>query len=158
VKGPFARGRNGRIDVTLTVIEADLLRSVVGQMAIVLEDPPARLFPPAYQDDPEAQAEFARLMTDDLKDGKRRALESMHSTLERGKTKRDAWRMTLTADEAQDWLAVVNDARLALGTRLDVTEESYERDIDPSLPDAAAHEVFRYLGYIEEFLVETLMG
>jgi hypothetical protein len=80
------------------------------------------------------------------------------ATLERGRTKRDAWRASLTADETQDWLAVLNDARLTLGSRLAITEDSYERDIDAADPQAAAHEVFRYLGFIEEYLVETLMG
>jgi hypothetical protein len=144
--------------VTLTTVEADLLRSVVDEMVEVLEDPPERLFPPAYKDDPEAQAEYARLMTDELKEGKRRAIESVKATLERGRTKRDAWRASLTADETQDWLAVLNDARLTLGSRLAITEDSYERDIDAADPQAAAHEVFRYLGFIEEYLVETLMG
>ena len=116
-----------------------------------------RLFPPAYRDDPDAQAEFARLMTADLIDGKRRALRSVLDTLERGAHKRGAWRVRLSADEAQDWLAVLNDARLTLGTRLDVSEQTYDREIDPSSPEAPALQVFRYLGYLEEFLVETLM-
>jgi hypothetical protein len=34
----------------------------------------------------------------------------------------------------------------------------YDKEIDPSDPEAPAREVFRYLGYIEEWLVETLMG
>ena len=157
MRGPFVRRRNGDLDVTLTAVEADIIRSVVEQMSTVLGDPPARLLPPAYEDDPVAQAEYAGMMTQDLMDGKRRALSSMTATIERGKIKRDGWRVTVTADEAQDWLAVLNDARLTLGTRLAVTEETYERDIDPDSEDAAAHEVFRYLGYIEEYLVETLM-
>ncbi|MGH2784587.1 MAG: DUF2017 family protein [Actinomycetota bacterium] len=158
MRGPFVRRRNGDIDVTLTAVEADLMRSVVEQMTSVLDDPPPRLLPPAYEDDPEAQSEYASLMTADLMDGKRRALASMKGTIERGKVKRDGWRATLTADEAQDWLAVVNDARLALGTTLNITEDSYERDIDPTDPAAASHEVFRYLGYVEEYLVDALMG
>ncbi len=161
--GPFARRRKGGIDVTLTEPEIAILRSVVEQMEVVLVAPEEiphtrRLFPPAYTDDEEAQAEFARLMTADLADGKRRALASVKATLERGSLKKDAWRVGLSAEEAEDWLAVLNDARLTLGTRLDVTEETYDKEIDPSDPDAAALEIFRYLGYIEEWLVETLMG
>lgn len=158
MRGPFVRRKDGSVDATLTLVEADLLRSVVNQMAQVLDDPPDRLFPPAYKDDPEAAAEFARLMTDDLMEGKRKAIVAVQATLERGRVKRDAWRATLTPDEAEDWLAVLNDARLTLGTRLQITEDSYERDLDPTEPDAAAHEVFRYLGFVEEYLVETLMG
>jgi hypothetical protein len=161
--GPFSRRRDGGVDVTLSEPEAELVRSVVAQMEQVLEAPEespytARLTPPAYTDDDEAQAEFARLMTADLLDGKRHAVSSVAATLDRGTVKRGAWRVRLSADEAQDWLAVLNDARLTLGTRLDVTEETYDHDIDPASPNALVHEIFRYLGYVEEYLVETLMG
>ena len=161
--GPFTRRRGGNVDVLLSEPEAELVRSVAEQMVQVLETPEQtehthRLFPPAYTDDPDAQAEYARLMTADLLDGKRRALSSLMETLERGESKRGAWRLSLSPEEAQDWLAMLNDARLTLGTRLDVTEESYERPLDASDPDAVAHEVFRYLGYLEEYLVEALMG
>jgi hypothetical protein len=157
MRGPFTRRRNGEVDVTLTTVEAELLGSVVEHMTAVLDDPPPRLLPPAYEDDPEAQAEYAGLMSGDLMDGKRRALSSMTATIGRGKVKRDGWRVTLTTDETQDWLAVINDARLTLGTGLEITEESYERDVDPSDPNAATHELFRYLGYVEEYLVDVLM-
>jgi len=160
--GPFSPKRDGTLEVTLSEAELALVATIVEQMGEVLEAPErsahtTRLFPPAYKDDPDAQAEFARLMTGDLLDGKRQALASVAATLERGAAKRAAWRVRLTADEAQDWLAVLNDARLTLGTRLDVTEQSYDRPLDPDDPESAAHEVFRYLGYLEEYLVDTLM-
>ena len=161
--GPFARRRDGGVDVTLAEHEATLVRSIVEQMNEVLEAPEGnphtiRLFPPAYRDDPDAQAEYARLMTGDLLDGKRNAVRSVTASIERGGTKRGAWRVRLSPDEAQDWLAVLNDARLTLGTRLDVTEETYDREIDPDDPNAIGHEIFRYLGYLEEWLVDVLMG
>ena len=163
MSGPFSRRRDGALDVTLSEPEVELVGSVAQQMEQVLEAPEQtphteRLFPPAYKDDPDAQAEFARLMTGDLLDGKRRAVASVVATLARGAVKRGGWRVRLSADEAQDWLAVLNDARLTLGSRLDVTEQTYDRDVDPDAPDAIAHEIFRYLGYLEEYLVETLMG
>jgi hypothetical protein len=160
--GPFARRRDGSVDVTFTEPEVDLLRSIVDQMGHVLEAPEEtshteRLFPPAYLDDPAAQDEFARLMTDDLLEGKRRALRSVVGTLERMQTKRGGRHVRLKADEAQDWLAVLNDARLTLGTRLAITQETYDTEIDPESPDALAHDVFRYLGYVEEYLLDALM-
>jgi hypothetical protein len=160
---PFARRRDGGVDVTLGEPEAELFRSVVAQMDQVLEAPEGnphtlRLFPPAYRDDPDAQADYARLMTGDLLDGKRGAVRSVAAAMDRGAVKKGTWRVRLSADEVQDWLAVLNDARLTLGTRLDVTEETYDREIDPDEPDAISHEIFRYLGYLEEWLVDALMG
>jgi hypothetical protein len=152
----------GAIDVTLTEVEVGVLRAVASEMRGVLAEPrefgfTARLFPPAYLDDPEAQAEYARLMTDELAQGKRDALASFEATLGRGGIRRGGWRVRLSADEAQAWLAVLNDARLTVGTRLDVTEETYERELDPGDPSTPAHEVFRYLGYLEDYLVQTIM-
>ena len=161
--GPFTRRRKGEVDVLLTETEVLILRSVIEQMEVVLVAPEEipharRLFPPAYEDDDEAQAEYARLTTQDLAEGKRRALAAMKATLELGSMKKEAWRVTLSPEEAEDWLAVLNDARLTLGTRLEVTEQTYDKEIDPDDPDAAALEIFRYLGYVEDWLVETLMG
>src|SRR5919106_2648509 len=97
---PFARRRDGGVDVTLGEPEAEVFRSVVAQMDQVLETPEGnphtfRLFPPAYRDDPDAQTEFARLMTGDLLDGKRNAVRSVTSTIERGAIKRGTWRVRL---------------------------------------------------------------
>jgi hypothetical protein len=163
LRGPFARRRGGGIEVALTEPEVALLRAVVREMEAVLEAPErspftVRLFPPAYPDDPEAQAEYRRLVGEELVEGKRRALRSVAAALERGTVRRGGWRVALEEEEAGDLLAVLNDARLTLGTRLGVTEESHEREIDPADPDALAHEAFRYLGWLEEHLVETLAG
>jgi uncharacterized protein DUF2017 len=160
--GPFARRRDGGVEVTLSEPEFELIRTVVEQMGAILDAPDEarhteRLFPPAYLDDAEAQDEYSRLMKDDLLDGKRRSLGTVAGTLDRVDAKRAGMRVRLSADEAQDWLAVLNDARLTLGTRLAITQESYEAEIDPESPDALAHDVFRYLGYVEEYLLDALM-
>lgn len=161
-RGPFAH-RKGTIEVTLTEPEADLLNSVVFQMTAILAAPDevsytTRLFPPAYPDDEAAQAEFASFTTDELVEAKRRSTATVAETLARGGVRRGAWRLSLSDSEAQDWLAVLNDARLTLGTRLGVTEETYEREVPDDHPEAIAFDVFRYLGWLEEHLVETLMG
>jgi hypothetical protein len=50
---------------------------------------------------------------------------------------------------------VLNDLRLVLGTRLDVTEEM-DFDLDPSDPSAAELAVYAYLSWLQEQLVEAL--
>ena len=52
------------------------------------------------------------------------ALEVIAASLDRGVERRDKLRVELAEDEASAWLGVLNDARLALGARLDVTEET----------------------------------
>ena len=58
--------------------------------------------------------------------------------------------------EALDWLAVINDARLALGTRLEVTEDLDLSGLDPDDPDTAPFAVYWWLGVLEERLVDVL--
>ncbi len=82
----------------------------------------ARLFPPAYADDPIRNLEYERFAGDDLTAGRLAALDRMEATI-------DADR--LTEDDVLAWLSVCNDLRLVLGTRLDITEETTERDFPP---------------------------
>lgn len=162
MRRPFVRRRDGSFEVTLSEPEVDLVRSIAAQLGGIVDAPErapfaTRLFPPAYPEDADAQADYARMTEADLVRAKQRAIRSLLATLDRGAVKRGDWRVALSPEEAEDWLGVLNDARLTLGTRLDVTEETYEQEIDPDAPDALAHEAFRYLGWLEEHLVETLM-
>ena len=61
----------------------------------------------------------------------------------------------LSEDELFAWMGAVNDLRLVLGTRLDVSEET-DLAVDPSDPDAAAYGLYAYLGWLLELLVEAV--
>src|SRR3954454_14305234 len=76
-----------------------------------------RLFPPAHQHDPDAEAEYRSLVGEDLLDGRRRALAVVRETLDTS---------TLDAAQLASWLGVVNDLRLVLGTEMGVTAETSE--------------------------------
>jgi hypothetical protein len=51
-------------------------------------------------------------------------------------------------------MGAVNDLRLVLGTRLDVSEEMDE--MDPDDPDAPLFEVYGYLAWLLENIVAAL--
>jgi hypothetical protein len=60
----------------------------------------------------------------------------------------------LDDDQLTAWLGAVNDLRLALGTRLNVTE-----DMEPPSPDdpeAPAMATYAYLSVLQERMVEAL--
>ena len=65
--------------------------------------------------------------------------------------------LSLDDDGAQAWLAVINDARLALGTRLEVTEDMDLSRLDPDDPDTAPYAVYWWLGVLEERLIDVLL-
>jgi hypothetical protein len=146
------RRRDGRYRLRLTADERNLLRTLPGQLLAILgTDDPAlrRLEPPAFQDDPEREAEYRRLVGDDLLEQRRKALRVMADTVDAE---------SLGPDEMAAWLGALNDLRLVLGTRLDVTEELYEEGVPDDDPRAPAFALFGYLGWLEEQVVEALAG
>jgi hypothetical protein len=57
--------------------------------------------------------------------------------------------------ELDAWLRALNDLRLVLGTRLDVTEDTFLEPVDRRDPDAQALAVYAYLGWLQEQVVEA---
>jgi Domain of unknown function (DUF2017) len=130
--------------------ERRLLRQVILEVSLLLEQPvdPSmrRLFPRAHEDD-ELERQFQDLAGDQLASGRRRALETMGETADRE---------TLTPEEADAWLRALNDARLVLGTRLDVTEDLDWDEVGEDHPDAQELALYAYLSWLQEQLVEAL--
>ncbi|WP_031076321.1 DUF2017 domain-containing protein [Streptomyces sp. NRRL S-118] len=125
----------------------------------------ARLFPNAYADDDEelraASAEFRRFTENDLRARKRqdavavvRSLDALGVAGEGGAV------LKLSAEDSRHWLGALNDLRLTIGTRLEVTDEDENDDLyrlpdsDPRKPMVMA---YLWLGALQETLVETLM-
>jgi hypothetical protein len=160
--GAFKRVGRDRVRVRLAQDELAVLRGLPDQLRTVLgedEDEPVnrRLFPPAYLDvaDIERDVEYRRLMRDDLVKEKLANLDLVTASLERGSTTVRRYTVELTNEEAGAWLGVLNDLRLALGVRLDITED-YDGDVDDTDPRAPAFRLLSYLGWLEEQLLDAL--
>ena len=160
--GAFKRVGRDRLRVRLSQDEVAVLRGLPAQLRTVLgedEDEPVnrRLFPPAYLDvaDIERDAEYRRLMHDDLVSEKLANLDLVTASLERGSPSVRRWTVELTDEEAAAWLGVLNDLRLALGVRLDITED-FDGDVDDADPRAPALRLLSYLGWLEEQLLDAL--
>ncbi|MFG3345617.1 DUF2017 domain-containing protein [Streptomyces sp. NPDC048018] len=135
-------------------------------------EPPAdpalrRLFPDAYGDDTDelrqAAADFRRFTENDLRARKRQdALTVVRSLdgLASAAAGEGGGILELTPDESRAWLCALNDLRLTIGTRLEVTEDDESEqlyrlpDSDPRKPMVMA---YLWLGGLQESLVETLM-
>jgi hypothetical protein len=160
----FKRVGSDRVRVRLAQDEVAILRGLPDQLRSVLAeggDEPVnqRLFPPAYLDvaDIEHDTEFHRLMHDDLVTEKLANLDLVTDTLARGSTSVRRWTVELTDEEATAWLGVLNDLRLALGVRLDITED-FDGDVDDTDPRAPALRLLSYLGWLEEQLLVALQS
>ncbi len=113
----------------------------------------ARLLPDGYRDDPDAAGEFRKYTEPGLRSTKQQAALQMLDSLP------DAGgRIQLTQEQAQAWLKALNDVRLALGVRLDVTEDFEQQwtKLNRDDPQWAAYEVYAWLGAVQESLVQAL--
>jgi hypothetical protein len=144
--------RDGAGGVRLRFHEGEvlLLRQLLDELEGLLEDPDdsalRRLFPQAH-DDPESEEQYRSLVRDQLLGGRSKALAVVRDTLDKE---------ILEADEADAWLRALNDLRLVLGTRLDVTEDLDYEDIDLNEPRGRDLAVYGYLTWLQEQLVEAL--
>lgn len=129
------------------------------------EDPVlARLFPSAYRDDEEAASEFRRFTEGTLRDGKSKAAEAIIDTLEEAglppELTEEGLHFDVELDEAtaETWLRSFTDIRLALATRLEVEEGDEARwyALPDDDPQAQAHDIYEWVGYLQETLVEAL--
>ncbi|WP_333777955.1 DUF2017 domain-containing protein [Streptomyces sp. IBSBF 3136] len=142
-------------------------------------EPPAdpvlrRLFPDAYVDPEQVpgtaaeaeearahSAEFRRYTENDLRAGKRenaltviRTLDALAPVDEGGAI------LKLAPAESRCWLSALNDLRLAIGARLEITDED-DTDLLYRLPDEDPRKpmvlAYLWLGGLQETLVTTLM-
>ncbi|MGH3646475.1 MAG: DUF2017 family protein [Micromonosporaceae bacterium] len=151
---------------TLRRSEVAILRRVFTETATVVGDPRGedpvvrRLFPDVYPDDPEQAREFRRLTEQDLSSEKSHQVSVVLGTLpERG------GQLRLDAEYAEAWLRALTDARLAIGVRLGIDDDT---DLSDQIDEAAMRDptgvramqlsVYGYLTYMQESLVESLMG
>jgi hypothetical protein len=144
------RTRKGEFQLRLPPEERELLRDLPAQLREVLaSDDPAlrRLFPPAYKDDPALEAEYRHFMGDDLLATHTKSLQAMEDTIDAE---------IVDEDQLVGWLGALNDLRLVLGTRLDVTEDMYDHEMDPGDPRAPAFAMYTYLGWLQEQVVDAL--
>lgn len=113
----------------------------------------SRLFPDAYPEDTKASAEFRRYTQGSLRGQKRDAA----GVVSRGLAE-SSGRIVLEGDEAATWLRTLNDVRLALGTKLNVTEDAHNqlasmREGDPRYHGFVAYD---WLSYLVDTLVRAL--
>lgn len=122
------------------------------------EDPAvARLLPDAYPDDPEASTEFRRFTGRGLREAKvERAVvvrAAIAAAVAEGRTS-----VPVAAPEAAAWLGVLNDLRLVLASRLDITDEEHDelRSLPEDDPRSVPMAVYDWLTWLQDSLLRAL--
>ena len=117
----------------------------------------ARLFPPAYRDDPKAEAEFRRF----TETAQRR------SRIEQAELVLDALRQTnagsdpavVRALDSEAWLKTISAIRLSLSVRLGIEtadDAAAMEQLDDDDPQAVLYGMYEWLGYFLEGLLDKL--
>lgn len=149
---PIAPIGDGTYSLDLRDEERALIAAIVPDLRGLLADDPGdemltRLFPTARPDDPEAEAEYRELVRDDLVSKRLARLDIVAELAEA---------TVLDQEQLAAWMGAVNDIRLVLGTRLEVTEDDeYDDDPESDDPEAVARSAYWYLGWLLEHLVEA---
>jgi hypothetical protein len=172
------RGSRVRLVASLEAQEAAVLRGLVGEVRRMLagrsaESPDdelaaitgmrtgpstkpedqvlARLLPDFSSDDPDLAAGMRSLHEPALIDAKDEAARVVEETLPES-----GGRVELTPDQADAWLASLNDVRLALGTALDVSEDMPD-ELAPDDPRTPHLGVYQWLTFVQDALVQARM-
>ncbi|MGZ8752417.1 MAG: DUF2017 family protein [Acidimicrobiia bacterium] len=160
--------RRKGVVLELTPDEVALLQALPAQLAPVLEGGPTasegtdpvrdRLFPRAYLDPTEEKAEqnWQDMVHADLVKEKAAALTVLAESLENvADSGRDA-KLSLDRDEVEAWLSALNDARLALGVTLEITEEHDPSRLDPGDPAAQPFFIYDWLTMLQGTILEAM--
>jgi len=157
-RGPIRRKGDGFI-VDLGDDESAIIRRLTGELRSLLTDPEpnpearaliARLFPIAYPDDEEMEAEYQRLMREELVASKLSAFDIID----------DAVTANGAIDEPR-LIAVmqsINSIRLVLGAMLDVSDEFDATEVAPGFEASPEYALYGYLSWLLERCVTALMG
>lgn len=173
----FQRTATGRIVLRVDQVERGLLTSVARQVIdLVKPDDPApdqdplaaqlgwiegdvqvsddpavaRLLPDAY-DDPDDARDFRRFTENDLRQAKVQHATTVIEEIERSGEK-------VTVASPDSWLGTLNDARIAIGTRIQITEDNHEElaNLSEDDPRAGLFHVYDWLTFLQESLVRCL--
>jgi hypothetical protein len=150
--------RRGALRLQFDEVEAVVLAALFDEVALALDsdvladDDPVRqrLFPAAYQDDAEADAEYRDLTEAGLRADRADRARACAEQLRPG-----AADLTLAGEDGERWIQSLNDLRLALGTRLGITED--DPDPDPDDPNFQERSAYYWLTALQDSLVRALM-
>ncbi len=155
---PF-RARGDGVAARFDPAEAGVLGLLLDQLEQLLdEDEPgddpvlARLLPDGHRGDAALAADYRDLTESALRSGKADDLATVRATLPDG-----GGDVRLDRDQAGAWLRTTNDLRLALGVRLDITEDTEPPD-DLAGEEASQLAVYYWLTAVQGSLVDALVA
>ncbi len=152
---PPVRPKANGFVIDIGAEEAALVIRLLGELRELLtdRDPSSesqellgRLFPAAYPDDVELEAEYQRLMREELVQSRLAAMDEVERVLS-GNGRVDEAGLTA-------FMQSVNAIRLILGTMIGVTDDHDVDDLD-ELDATPEHQLYGYLSWLLEWAVRA---
>jgi hypothetical protein len=156
---PVRRSGSGFV-IDLRDEESALVRRLTGQLRALLtnDDPDAesqaligRLFPVAYPDDEEMEAEYQRLMRDELVQSKLAAFDIIDEAVGGGGGPIDEGQLVAVMQS-------INSIRLVLGVILDVSDDPDGAEVGERFEDSAEYHLYAYLSALLDACVRACSG
>lgn len=153
LRSPVQRTRAGTYRLQLDGPAREMIRHLLAEMRDLVTSDPSdprvrRLFPTAYHADPDRDAEYQRLMRDELVASRTSALDEVDEVL--------AGTAPMTLAQAVAFVQSLNALRLVLGTILDVDEAHDSSDLEPGDPLLAQHHLYDYLSWLLDSAVRAM--
>ncbi len=145
--------------------ETRVLRQVVAELATMMASPHdrtdpvmRRLFPDVYPDNPDENSQFRQITEPDLTSAKLDQARTVLAGLVDGNGE-----VRLDDEAADAWLRALTDLRIAIGVRLEITDETdIETELDeavlrhPTSPRVGQLSIYAFLSYLQESLLAAL--
>jgi hypothetical protein len=150
---PPVQAVKGGWRITLDTEERNLLIRLMGELGALMTGPEdnellLRLFPVAYPDDDEKEAEYQRLMREELVTSRLSAIEAVTDALDPDRTE------LMNEGETIAFLQSINAIRLVLGTMLGITDDETADDADDGT--TPEHQLYDFLSWLLEWTVRSL--
>ena len=163
--GPVVRLKNGKFKIDLADDHRRLLTQLIEQLRDSLTTTTddanlRRLFPAAYNNDAKKDAEYQRLMRDELLESRLAAIDVAINVI--------AQDDEITTEEIDAFSRSINSLRLVLGTTLDIAESDHGSQSDTQQSDGSdsdqtgegdeyliQKELYEYLGWLLEWTVSA---
>lgn len=173
--GPIRRGSRG-FSIHLEEDEASLILRLVGELRELISGAGSleileasddgddrdderddremlirRLFPVVHPDDPEAEAEYQRLMRDELTASKQAAFDTVESVLAPGR-----WSRTVSEAELLAVMQSINSIRLVLGSILQTSDDPSQPEVAEGFEDSPEYHLYDYLSWLLDCSVRAM--
>ncbi|MGI9051624.1 MAG: DUF2017 family protein [Ilumatobacteraceae bacterium] len=137
--------------------ERALLSRLLDELRALVADPEGgealrRLFPTVHPEHPEREAEYQRLMREELVTSRLAGIDVVQEVLARPGRRR----VQLDEVEMSALLQAINSVRLVLGTMLDVSEDD---DVErPEIATSPEYHLYAFLSWLLDSAVRVMSG